>query len=91
MVADINGDGKADIIGQVASSGAWYADIATGSGMSITNIYLGSWSTAVTWVNVQALDLNGNGKFDVIGQVQGTTQWWAGISTGTALTNLLWQ
>ncbi len=92
MVADINGDGKIDIVGRVASSGAWYAGIATGSGtgMSLTSIYLGSWSPAVTWTNVQVLDLNGDGKYDVLGQISGTTQWWAGISTGTAFTNQQW-
>ncbi len=92
MVADINGDGKIDIVGRVASSGAWYAGIATGSGtsMSLGSIYLGSWSPLVTWVNVQVLDLNGDGKYDVLGQISGTTQWWAGISSGTALTNQVW-
>ncbi len=91
-VADINGDGKVDIVGRVASSGAWYAGIATGSGtsMSLGSIYLGSWSPSVTWVNVQVLDLNGDGKFDVIGQISGTNTWWAGISTGTAFTNQQW-
>ncbi len=91
-VADINGDGKIDIVGRVASSGAWYAGIATGSGtsVSLTSIYLGSWSPSVTWVNVQVLDLNGDGKYDVIGQISGTSNWWAGISNGTSFTNQLW-
>ncbi len=92
QVADINSDGKADIIGRVASSGAWYAGIATGSGtgMTITNIYMGAWSPSVTWTHVQVLDLNGDGYDDVLGQIQGSSNWWAGISNGTSFTNTLW-
>ncbi len=81
--ADINGDGKTDVIGQ-DSAGQWWAAISTGS--SFTNDYLGTWSTAVTWVDVHAADVNGDGKADVIGRTT-TGQWWAGISTGSSFVN----
>ncbi len=65
--ADVNGDGKTDVIGRVASTGAWYAAISNGS--SFTNVYLGSWTPSVTWNDVQVADINGDGKADIIYRV----------------------
>jgi FG-GAP repeat len=45
---------------------------------------------AVTWVDVQVGDFNGDGKADIVGRVQQSGQWWAGISNGSFFNNSLW-
>ncbi len=51
--------------------------------MSITSVYLGAWSPGVTWDNVQAADINGDGKTDIVGRVDSSGAWYAGIATGS--------
>jgi hypothetical protein len=49
-----------------------------------------TWSTGVTWVDVQVGDFNGDGKSDITGRALETGQWWTGLSNGSAFTNSLW-
>jgi Calx-beta domain/FG-GAP-like repeat len=85
---DLNGDGKADIVGRVLQSGDWWAGISNGS---VFNTQLwGHWSPAVTWTNVMLGDITGDRKMDLIGRVQQNGQWWVGISHGTGMSNSLW-
>jgi FG-GAP-like repeat/IPT/TIG domain/Beta-propeller repeat len=87
-VGDLNGDGKADLIGRDSQSGQWWAALSNGS--SFTNALWDTWSPAVTWVDVQIGDLNGDGKADLIGRYLQTGQWWAALSNGSGMTNALW-
>ena len=71
MLADVNGDGKADIIG-FADDGA-YVGLNTGSSFSapqkwISNfaVNAGGWSTYTTFPRV-VTDMNGDGKADIVG------------------------
>jgi hypothetical protein len=49
------------------------------------------WSPAVTWVDVNVGDVNGDGVPDLVGRIQQNGQWWAALSNGsTAFTNQLW-
>jgi hypothetical protein len=50
---------------------------------AFNNALFGTWSTAMTWVNVQAADINGAGIDSIIGRAQQTGQWWAANSDGT--------
>ena len=84
MVADINADNKDDIIGRVQSTGQWWAGISNGN--TINNIYLGTWSTAVTWLDIMIADINADNKDDIIGRTD-YGQWWAGISNGNTISN----
>jgi hypothetical protein len=88
-IGDLNGDGKADIIGRVLQSGQWWASLSNGSTALSTSLWA-TWSPAVTWVDVRIADLNGDGNADIIGRVLQSGQWWAGISNGSAFTNSLW-
>src|SRR5207248_11467158 len=56
---------------------------------SFSTKIIGTWATSVTWVDVMVLDINGDGKADIVGRVKESGQWWAGISTGTAIANKL--
>ncbi len=51
----------------------------------------GGWSPAVTWVDVQVGDFNGDGFTDIIGRVLQTGQWWVAFSNGSnSFSNILW-
>jgi hypothetical protein len=50
---------------------------------AFNNALFGAWSTGMTWVNVQAADINGTGIESIIGRAQQTGQWWAGNSDGS--------
>jgi FG-GAP-like repeat/IPT/TIG domain len=88
-LADLNGDGRADVIGRYLETGQWWVSLSGKTGFVSTSLWT-TWSTAVTWVNVQLGDFNGDGKADLVGQVKESGQWWVGLSTGTSFTNALW-
>jgi hypothetical protein len=87
-LADLNGDGKADLLGRYLQTGQWWAGIS--NGQRFTNALWTTWSPQATWVDVQVSDVDGNGKADVIGRYLQTGQWWAGLSSGTGFTNVQW-
>jgi hypothetical protein len=88
-IGDLDGDGKADIIGRVLQSGQWWASVSAGSASSSTTLWA-TWSPAVSWADVQIGDFNGDGKADITGRDPGSGNWWTGISTGSSLTTALW-
>jgi hypothetical protein len=90
-VADFNGDGMADITGRWSQAGQWWTSISTGSGF-ITKLWT-SWAPdgpAVTWVDVQVGDFDGDGKADIAGRWLQTGQWWTSRSIGSAFTTSMW-
>jgi hypothetical protein len=90
QVGDFNGDGSADIAGRVLQSGQWWVSLSGGATASSTSLWT-TWSTAVTWVDVQVGDFNGDGSEDIAGRVLQSGQWWVGLSNGsTAFNTTLW-
>src|SRR5207249_4373521 len=51
VVADVNGDGRADVVGRDRTSGALQVARSTGSAFALEN--WGSWDPAVTWTDLQ--------------------------------------
>jgi hypothetical protein len=84
--ADVNGDGKADIVG-MTSSGQWFAAISTPTGS--VNQAWGGWNPNAGWTDVHAADVNGDGKADIVGRTA-SGGWYAALSTGTSFTNQYW-
>ena len=69
-VADVNGDGRKDIIGRstlTGYDGNWYGALMNIDG-SVTNQFLTNWNPAHNWANVMIGDVNGDGRDDMIGQ-----------------------
>ncbi len=77
----------ADIVGR-DSGGNWWAGISTGASFSTS--YWGTWSPAVTWVDVQVGDFTGDGKDDIVGRILQSGDWWLARSNGSGFTNSLW-
>src|SRR5207302_6959088 len=70
-IGDFNGDGKADITGRALQNGQWYTGLSNGSTAFNTTLW-GTWSTGMTWVDVQIGDFNGDGKTDLTGRAKET-------------------
>lgn len=68
LVADLTGDGCDDVAGRTTTGEVWMARSNPIAGSVALNDYLTTWSTAVTWKDVNALDYNGDGKFDIVGR-----------------------
>jgi hypothetical protein len=78
-----------DIAGRVASNGQWWVGLSNGSD-AFSNSLWATWNPAVTWVDVQTGDFNGDGKTDIIGRDLASGNWYVGVSTGTGFTASLW-
>jgi hypothetical protein len=89
QTGDFNGDGRADIIGRDAGSGAWWVGLSNGANGFTTTMWA-AWNPNITWVDVHVGDFNGDGKDDIVGRVLQTGQWWVGISDGSHFTTTLW-
>jgi hypothetical protein len=59
------------------------------TGSAFSNSLWATWSTAVSWVDVQVADLNGDGKADISGRVSQEGSWWTGLSTGSSFNSVL--
>jgi hypothetical protein len=88
-VGDFNGDGKADIIGRVLQSGQWWVGTSNGSNGFNTNLWA-TWSPAVNWVDVQIVDLNGDGFADITARDSQSGNWWTGLSNGYGFSTSYW-
>ncbi|TSC71603.1 MAG: hypothetical protein G01um101438_1034, partial [Parcubacteria group bacterium Gr01-1014_38] len=86
--ADVNGDGKADVVGREHDAGNWWVGISTGT--SFTNALWGHWNPEANWLDVKAADVTGDGMADIVGRVQQDGNWWVGVSTGSGFTNQHW-
>ena len=87
-MADVNGDGKADIVLGPNSSGNWYVMLSTGTGF----VNQGAWKTGAYagWASdrIHMVDVNGDGKADVVlGPEHSTGKWYVMLSTGSSFQN----
>ncbi len=85
LAADVNGDGKTDLVGR-AANGQWW--VARSTGATFVTQPWGFWS-GPTWNDVLAGDFDGDGRVDIAGRTAGG-QWWVARSTGTAFANVLY-
>jgi len=81
--ADLNGDGKADLIFQDGNNSFWVS-LSTGSSMTTPSVWVDHGGTFVKG-QAQYADLNGDGKADLIFQ-GGGSNFWVSLSTGSSFT-----
>src|SRR5438128_2531791 len=84
-VADVTGDGTADLVGRAADTGEWWVARSTGS--AFVNVKWGQWVPSIKWLDVQVADVNGDGKADLVGRAADSGDWWAALSTGSGFVN----
>jgi surface antigen len=82
FVADVNGDGRADVVTFDEASGNWFVDESSGSGF---------WGPPSPWIGGDGVgsttqvvaDFNGDGKADAGVYFASNGNWYVGLSTGT--------
>jgi len=87
MMVDVNGDGKADVVG-FASDGV-YVSLSTGTGFTAPQKWVSGYGTNSGWTGQNTLprmmvDVNGDGKDDVVGFASDGV--YVSLSTGTQFT-----
>jgi hypothetical protein len=69
-IGDVNGDGKADILGFGGGNDQftnWYVGYSNGADTFTGNSFYDEWSTPNNWAQVFIADFNGDGKADLCG------------------------
>ena len=86
-MADVNGDGKADIVG-FAKYGVYVA-LSTGTSFTAQSLWVSGYGTNSGWTNTDAYpryltDVNGDGKADIVGFANAGV--YVSLSTGSSFT-----
>jgi hypothetical protein len=87
-VADVNGDDTNDTITFYLTSGEWWVEKSTPTGV-VTEL----WATFTTWAGwdpVLVGDFTGDGMDDVALYHEGSGRWWVNRSTGSSFAPRLW-
>jgi hypothetical protein len=91
QTADVNGDGRTDIVGRLQANGQWYVALNQGVNNLVSQVWL-TWDKAGTWVDVHALDMNLDGRADIVGRNNTNGQWNVALSNGmNGFTNSVWK
>ena len=88
LIADFNGDGRDDFAvrhvgsaGRPDGNGRWY--VGTSNGERFRTRSWGLWQAGRDWTDIQAADIDGDGRADIVGRVGATGSWWIAESQQT--------
>lgn len=86
FAVDVNGDKKADLIAKEKNSpGYWYVALNTGSSFVAQPPWLSDWAVNSQPYNLLAVDVNNDGKSDLIAKEKNTPgNWYVALNTGSA-------
>src|SRR5262249_31291651 len=79
-----------DIVSRYLQGGAWYTGLSNSSGTGFNTQLWALWSNAVTWVDTQVGDFNGDGKSDIVSRYKEAGVWYVGLSTGASFNTQFW-
>lgn len=82
LLADVTGDGRADLVAFVAGGGAWWVAPSTGTAFAPYTQWKAGHGVGSTAQLVG--DVTGDGRADAVTFFNGTGNWWVAPSTGTA-------
>lgn len=81
LTGNFDGDGFDDVVGRDAATGQWWYAKNNGTTFAAITLWT-TWSASATWVDVVAVDMNNDGKIDVLGRNQATGEWMSAFSQG---------
>jgi hypothetical protein len=87
-VNPVTGKRIMDITARWLQGGSWWTGISTGTSFNTSS--WAQWNAAVTWVDVQVGDFNGDGKDDITARWLQGGSWWTGISSGSSFNTSQW-
>ena len=65
-MADVDGDGKSDLVGRAERDGSWWVARSDGNEFQ-THFWGAYWETEIEWIAVAIDDFDGDGKSDLLG------------------------
>jgi len=82
MVADVNGDGRDDLIAKETNTGTWHVALSTGTSFINQPNWLTGWANVSSAYNLLVGDFNRDGKADLLAKEQTTGTWYVALSNG---------
>lgn len=90
FVADVTGDGKADVLIHDRVSGGWWIGRSTGAGFAVEPWASGFGTGSAEREQVFVVDVTGDGRADVVIHNRASGGWWVGRSTGSSFAIEQW-
>jgi hypothetical protein len=86
VAGDFSGDGKTDLAYRQSGTGRWYVSVSTGTAFAAQTVWTTSPWPGANWSDIRVLDMNGDGKDDIIGRNPSNGDLWAALANpgGTA-------